>query len=155
MSNQEGNAPTEEVVLQNAIDKIAGATDEATLEDGRKVKVSRIKLRHSAFFIGFVRRVMEQVGYRRGGKIEANLSDPLTLMTIVEKLPEEVSEALHLLTGMPKAEVGDLDIGDVLTLGTKAFEVNRSFFMEKIVPQIKVLFAENQKLFQAASQQTT
>lgn len=110
--------------------------DEIVLDDGRKVVAQKIKMKHNAFMIRLVEKLIAELGVDEKGNVTIPLSDRTKLLQLIAKFPDDLNHAMSLLSSLSLEEVEDLDLADGVKLLLKIVEVNKNFFIEKVVPLI-------------------
>jgi len=124
-----------EMQFDEVVDILANKPGIVTMKDGNKVEVQKVKMRHLNFMIGLVSRVIAELGVDATGNVSIDLNDHRTLLKLISKLPEEVSQAVILLTNLKPEEYEALDLAEGLDVIKAVIEVNRTFFMEEVVPK--------------------
>lgn len=105
----------------------------------RMVTVHKIKMKHNAFMLVLLAKIADELGVGEGGTITIPLSDPVALLKLIAKFPDDVNAFCATLSSLTLEEVGELDDADGIRLIQKIIEVNKSFFIERVAPLIAPL----------------
>lgn len=131
----------QELSLEQVINTVSNKPHVLTLENGAEVEVYKVKMRHLSFMVGFVNRLVTELGVDENGNVSVDFKSQNDILKLISKLPNEVADAVVLLTSLTDDTYADLDMDQGLEVVGKVVEVNRVFFTEKVLPKFKSLMA--------------
>ncbi len=121
---------------------VVGESDKVfvDLNDGRKVEIYRCKTKQVGLVLRFIANVFETLGVAKLGDLpEIDINNPVSLLQLIAKSSDEVfAVAVELCSLTTVAELEELDVDDSLRIITKEFEVNKSFFLTRVLPMVNL-----------------
>ena len=118
------------------IDQVFSIDYTVTLDSGRVVTVTKIRMKHNAFMLRLIIKAIDALGLDRKGNLSIDLNDTVGLLRLIAKFPDDINELIALLSDLTTEEVGELDTADGLAVLVKVIAVNRDFFTEKVAPMV-------------------
>lgn len=116
-----------------------GGGREVTLEDGRKVTISKCKVRHIAPVVRLLKEVMAQMGVETVGDADTALDmDKIPdLMDLIIGMSGRVFEVVSMMSSLDNEELADLELEDALIVATAVWGLNKDFFLKKVLPLVQ------------------
>jgi len=103
---------------------------------GRRVEVSKIRMKHNGFVLRLMAKVMAELGIGSSDDLSIDMEDKGQLLQLIAKFADDINQLCALLSELELAEVEELDDADGFLLVSRIFVVNRDFFIEKVAPLI-------------------
>ena len=123
-----------------AINTLYATNPSITLDSSLAVvTINRVKIKSFAIILGFMNNILKELGMGADGKITINLQDSSTLFQIISKVPDEATKICATLSSLSVEKIEELELDDAIQLFTAVIEVNRTFFTQKIKPQLDAL----------------
>lgn len=125
--------------------KVASAIGETdgvsiTLSDGREIQIYKCKTKQVGMVLKLVASLFEQMGIKVLGEIpKLDLENPTILLQLIANSTFSLfSVAVELCSIESLEKFEELDVDDSLAIMLKEFEVNKSFFLTRVLPMIGV-----------------
>lgn len=113
------------------------------LSDGRTIECRTARVGHMGLVLKFIKAVaakMQLISVKEDylkGRIKDLQDDPLALMEILETCEEFIWPVVVALTSLKNAQQAkELELDDAAKVGKVLFEMNKDFFLQKVLPLI-------------------
>lgn len=137
-----------------SLDAIAPVGQDVKLSDGTTITVKPIKLGQLPRFVKAIRPIFGALvaltpdtsspGVEGGQGAEPDADpaavpdvDPAAIIELYADHGESIAEALAIVTGETRARLDALDLEEALALILALWEVNRDFFVHRLLPMLK------------------
>jgi hypothetical protein len=133
---------------EKELETVTGENDNASVElyDGSSVQIYKCKLKHAAKVARAVNTVLMGLGVDSiEGASSINLDNPQTLLSTLDISSESLMDALEALTSLDRDAIDELDLDDALKLLGKVVEVNRDFFLKRVMSALNELMPNGEE----------
>lgn len=117
--------------------------DDVLIEDGDKVvDVYKCKVKQIGPVLGLLSNLLKDLGVldiedeQMLAQLEEKTRDPEYLLQLIAKYIDQIPGVASLLCSLSEEEFGDLELDDAFAVLMKIWEVNQSFFSQRILPMI-------------------
>lgn len=117
--------------------EVYAAPEPLTLSNGSAVEVKKVTLRTLNGVLAFVEAVFEDLKVTKSG-VGVDVTDPLTLLQLIAKHTDATYAVAASLCSLSQDELLDAQLDDAVKVILAIIVENRSFFMQKVLPLIKL-----------------
>lgn len=112
--------------MSTELENLTKISDKVTLNDGRVIEVSKIKVKQLSPILKAVKSIpFDMIGKDvKSEHVISLVADHIGVAT----------ELVTILTTMPREEVEELDLDDMIAIITVMLEVNIDFFTKSVLP---------------------
>lgn len=104
-------------------------------EDRRVVEILKCKVRQIGLVLTFLSQLFEKLGVNKLGQVASqDLENPTVLLNLVAESSDDVFAVATSLCSLEREEFDELDVDDALKVMLAIWEVNQSFFSERVLP---------------------
>jgi hypothetical protein len=144
------NAPIEKELSASVVVNTLMRKKTIELSENREVEIRLCKVKDVAVFVEFVTMLWEQSGINSGLEdeetlkaiVRAKLRDVSFLLKLISDKGPEVFAIVSRFSSLTLAEVGELDLDDMIVLTQNVLGLNYDFFIQRVLPLVKAAFAE-------------
>lgn len=142
-------AKKDEVNVEEELDTVSGENDNETVQlyDGSEVRIYKCKLKYAGRVARSVNTILMSLNVDSlAGAAAIDLNNPQILLRALEVSADSLMDSLDALTSLDRAQVDELDLDDAVKLIAKVVEVNRDFFLKRVMLALNELMppSENQ-----------
>lgn len=111
-----------------------------TLEDGTVVEVRNAKVGQIGTVLRFMKHMIKklEIVSTKDDYLEARfdelVDDPVQMIEVFEVAEGHIWAILAALTSLNETEVKDLDLDDAMKVARVTWEMNKAFFLKKVLP---------------------
>lgn len=109
-----------------------------TLEMGTVVSIRKCKVKDTSSALRLMKVLFDTVGIKRLSDVATlDLENIDTILQLIANAQEPLFAIAADLSGMTEAEFDELEIDDAIRIILKAFEVNKRFFLDRVLPLVQ------------------
>lgn len=114
----------------------------------RSVEIYKCKVRQLTKITAFLKTVVGALGLTdvNTQELKIDLNDPITYTVLFDTCYDDTVELISSLCGLTRDELEDLELDEMFLLVSSVFEVNKSFFLNRVLPLVKGLYQTNQQV---------
>lgn len=117
---------------------------EVKLTTGIRVDIYRCKVKNLGALLEFVSFMFEQLGVTdldkaTGTHLQEALGNPASILQLIAKSADKVHGIAIQLCSLEESEYMELDIDDMIAVIKAEWELNYSFFLNRVMPQAVTL----------------
>ena len=133
------NAEKEMEILEELPDSIL-------LDNDVNVNIYKCKVRQLVKVSAFLKVLLKQLGIDNveSQELKINLNDPNTYLVLFDNCRDATLDLITSLCSLNREELDDLELDMMIDLVKKIFEVNKSFFLNRVMPLLSELQRANQ-----------
>jgi hypothetical protein len=111
-----------------------------------KVEIYKCKVRQLTKVSTFLRVVLKELGIDNieSQDLKIDLNDPNTYLILFDNCRDATLDLIVSLCSLGRDQLEDLDLDMMIDLVKKIFEVNKSFFLNRVMPLLSELQRANQ-----------
>jgi len=138
----------EDSTLEKEAEIVANPPITVKYHDGRgtiqTAEVYKCKLKQLAPVLRLVSEVLKSLGFtditdtNAQDDLIARTNDPGFILQLIANSADDVMKVASTLCSLSEDELGDLDLDDATVILLKVWEVNESFFLQKVLPMLKL-----------------
>jgi len=135
---------SDDEVIQETAEIVEGPPNTITLSTGVVVTAHKCKVRQIGTVLSFLSFLFKKLNVESAEGLQdlsADFKNPTVLMELVGDSLERVIDIIQLFCDLDKDAVEDLDIDDCIALALKEWEVNETFFTQRVLPLVRGLRA--------------
>ena len=121
----------------------------------KDVVLTKCKVKHTGLVLQLIARIMDEFGIKSLGSMPEVGNDAEFFLKLIANLSDEVFRVAAALTNLSYEEFEELDIDEAIEILVRLYEMNKDFFLQKVLPKIQsVLPDQNQKTNNKQTQTT-
>lgn len=116
------------------------------LDNDVNVEVYKCKVRQLTKVSAFLKIVLKELGVTNveSQELKIDLNDPNTYLVLFDNCYDATIELIVSLCSLSEEELDDLELDMLIDLIMKIFEVNKTFFSNRVMPLLSGLQRANQ-----------
>ena len=108
-----------------------------TLSTGETVVIYKCKLKQIGSVLRFIAYMLKAMGMKDiNDKPEVDLSNPTKLMMLIADGADHIYPLVASLCSLSLEQLENLDIEDALDIMTAEWDLNKDFFLQKVMPML-------------------
>jgi hypothetical protein len=114
-------------------------TNSVKISDGSTVAIRKCKAKHIAPVLRLLKEAMGRMGMGTVEEAESAIdtNNIPELMDLLVDLSDSTFTVISLMTDRDEGGIGDLDMEDVFTVAEAVWELNKPFFLSKVLPLLR------------------
>lgn len=131
---------------EKEMDVLEDIPDSLLLDSDVEVKIYKCKVRQLTKVSTFLKVVLQELGIDNieSQDLKIDLNDPNTYLVLFDNCRNATLELIVSLCSLNREELEDLELDMMIDLVKKIFEVNKSFFLNRVMPLLSELQRVNQ-----------
>lgn len=115
--------------------------DTILFDNDVSVEIYKCKVRQLTKVSTFLKVVLQELGINNieSQDLKIDLNDPNTYLVLFDNCRNATLELIVSLCSLNREELEDLDLDMMIDLVKKIFEVNKSFFLNRVMPLLSEL----------------
>lgn len=120
--------------------------DSLLMDNDVEVEIYKCKVRQLTKVSTFLKVVLQELGINNieSQDLKIDLNDPNTYLVLFDNCRNATLELIVSLCSLDREELEDLELDMMIDLVKKIFEVNKSFFLNRVMPLLSELQKANQ-----------
>ncbi|RLA05773.1 MAG: hypothetical protein DRQ47_00340, partial [Gammaproteobacteria bacterium] len=118
-------------------DVLNGVQEVITLTDGQSVIIYKCKVKQIGVVLRFLAFLMKSIGMKDlNDQPSMNLSNPAELMMLIADGSDKIYPVACSLCSLDIEQFEDLEIEDAMAIMLKEWDINKDFFLQKVMPML-------------------
>lgn len=137
---------TKTAKAEKEIEILEDLPDTILLDNDVSVEVYKCKVRQLTKVSTFLKVVLQELGINNieSQDLKIDLNNPNTYLVLFDNCRNATLELIVSLCSLNRDELEDLELDMMIDLVKKIFEVNKSFFLNRVMPLLNELQRTNQ-----------
>jgi divalent metal cation (Fe/Co/Zn/Cd) transporter len=123
----------------DALNTIAGVGKTAfvTLADGATVEIYKCKTKQVGLVLKLASSVMRELGFTTFNEVKISLDNPANIADMLASVSDDVFTVAAELCSLSYEAFMDLAVDDALHVVIAIFELNKDFFLQRVLPLVQ------------------